>query len=99
MSKIQINELSSNASEFITLNNRETSEVLGGYSYHYSYPGFSLNFRSYYSAKVAVLGQSNSNSNTQIALGIHDYYFKSLGKRSGNRNSSSHTNHVTVYQS
>lgn len=99
MSKIQIEELSSNASEFTTLNNQETSEVVGGYSYRYSYPGFSFNLRNYYSAKVAVVGQSNLNSNAQITLGIDDFYFSTLGKVRGNRNGSSHTNNVTVYQS
>ena len=97
MSKIQIKELSSTTSEFTTLNSQETSEVIGGYSYYYSYPGFSFSFSNYFSSKIATVEQVNLNENNQIALGSGAYYI--VGKASTGKNGSSHTNNVTVYQS
>ncbi|MGL5941958.1 MAG: hypothetical protein ACRC2S_16610 [Waterburya sp.] len=56
MSKIQINELNSN-SELEVLNNQETSEVVGGFSFNID------------ASKYAKVDQINYNKNTQVAFG------------------------------
>ena len=96
MFKIQIKELSSSASELTTLNNQETSEVIGGYRYHYSIPGFSFSFRTKFSSKTAAVKQINLNENAQIALGSG--FYRIIGAASSGRNGGSQTNNVTVYQ-
>lgn len=97
MSKIQIKELSSTASELTTLNIQETSQVIGGYRYYYSYPGFSFSFITTSSSKTAAVEQINLNDNDQITLGSGLY--RIIGAASKNKNGGSQTNNVTVYQS
>jgi|GEM_PF-3692104 len=96
MSKIQIKELCSRASELTTLNNQETSQVIGGYNYHYSYPGFSFSFNTKFSSKTAAVKQINLNKNAQIALGSGFYHI--IGAASSGKNGGYQTNNVTVYQ-
>jgi hypothetical protein len=85
MSKIQINELNLNASEFNTLNAEETTEVVGGYygGYYSSYYSFDDDF--------AAVQQGNFNATEQVALGGYfgDTY---------NTNSTSQNNSANIYQ-
>jgi hypothetical protein len=84
MSKIQINELNLNASEFNTLNTEETAKVVGGYYYGGYY--------SYYSDNdFAAVKQGNFNATKQVAFG--GYYGDTY-----NTNSTDQNNSANIYQ-
>lgn len=85
MSKIQINELNLNASEFNTLEAGEANEVVGGW---YGYGSY----YSYYSDNdIAAVQQANFNSTKQVAFG--GYFGNTY-----NTNSTSQSNSANIYQ-
>ena len=88
MSKIQIDELNLNASEFNTLSQDETAEVVGGYWY---YPSYSYSYYSYSDNDFAVVQQANYNSTQQVSFG---------GKygNTGNSNGTSQSNYAYISQ-
>ena len=77
MSKIQIDELNLNASEFNTLSQDETAEVVGGYWYYPSYSTY-ISFSS--DDDIAAVKQGNFNSTQQAALGG---FFGNTGNSNG----------------
>ena len=90
MSTIQINQLNQNSSEFTSLNDRETAEVVGG-----NYYGGYSSYYSYYSSKSnknAVVKQANFNSTQQAALGGGRF------SSNGNSNSTYQFNDATIVQ-
>ncbi|MDJ0590782.1 MAG: hypothetical protein QNJ72_12410 [Pleurocapsa sp. MO_226.B13] len=90
MSKIQIDQLNLNASEFNTLNKEETAEVVGGYSYYYQ-PYYSYSSSYYSDNDFAAVHQSNYNATQQVAFG--GYYGDTVNNNYTNQNNS-----ANIYQ-
>ena len=89
MSTIKINQLNQNSSEFTSLNDRETAEVVGGYYYG----GYSSYFSTNISKKFASVKQENANFTSQAALGGGRF------SSNGNSNSTSQGNSSFIDQS
>ena len=87
MSKIQIDELNLNASEFNTLSKDETTEVVGGYYYPYSSYYESYSFDN----DFAVVDQLNVNGTKQAAFG-------GFFGNTGNSNGTGQGNYAEIYQ-
>ena len=90
MSTIKINQLNQNSSEFTSLNDRETAEVVGGY-YYGGYSSYSNYYN--YSSKFAKSKQANFNETNQVALGGGKH------TSNGNSNSTSQGNSSFIDQS
>lgn len=63
MSKIQITELNKNTSEFNTLNDQETAEVVGGYRDKYAYI-YQDNYNNTYQLAFGGYGYYSSANNS-----------------------------------